>query len=305
MLNREDDPKKSVLAMCTCCANVYHPKCAGLCATVRRMQENWACPECVFIAESELKMVPLHRTPGVMNANDPANSRNLAVDAVVSTDDDDVTAKEPEAYHKLPWLRWKMGQQRDFQAEANVLQQLANDRGYVVWFLPKFHCEINWAELYWCNAKTFVRGKVDGKLGTMHKALWLSYGRVNTPLVLMRRFARKVREIIHMYRYEVDGTFAVYCQKMFNKHRLSFINANALKPWAVGSHATCVKKEFVGVGKNKKRGTKMVMCTIVRINEEEKTCALQFGSSQLGFKRYDVPLSELRPIPEGSTSYAT
>ena len=92
---------------------------------------------------------------------------------------------------------------------------------------------------------------------------------------------------------------------MFKKHRLSFVNANALKPWAVGSHATCVKKEFVGVGKKKKRGTKMVMCTIVRINEEEKTCALNFGSTQLGFKRYDVPLSELRPVPEGSQSYAT
>jgi hypothetical protein len=74
---------------------------------------------------------------------------------------------------------------------------------------------------------------------------------------------------------------------------------------AVGSHATCVLKEFVGVGKNKKRGTKMAMYTTVRINEEEKTCALNFGSSQLGFERYDVPLSELRPIPEGPTSHAT
>jgi hypothetical protein len=94
---------------------------------------------------------------------------------------------------------------------------------------------------------------------------------------------------------------------MFNKHRLLFVNANALKPWAVGSHATCVKKEFAGVGKNKnkKRGTKMVMCTIVRINEEEKTCALNFGSTQLGFKRCNVPLSELRPVPEGSQSCAT
>ena len=45
--------------------------------------------------------------------------------------------------------------------------------------------------------------------------------------------------------------------------------------------------------------------TIARINEEEKTCTLNFGSTQLGFKRYDVPLSELRPVPEGSQSYAT
>jgi hypothetical protein len=111
---------------------------------------------------------------------------------------------------------------------------------------------------------------MESRASTMHKALRLSHGRVNTPLVLMRRFARKVREIIHLHEHEVDRTFAVYCQKMFNKPRLSFVNANALKPWAVGSHATCVKKEFVGVGKNKKRGTKWLWLCV-------RSCALWLG----------------------------
>jgi hypothetical protein len=81
---------------------------------------------------------------------------------------------------------------------------------------------------------------------------------------------------------------------MFNKHRLSFINANALKPRAVGAKATCTKKEGQ---------SQMVFCTVEDINEEASTCTINFGSAVLGVRRCGVPLTNLRPIPENSQAH--
>jgi hypothetical protein len=176
---------------------------------------------------------------------------------------------------------------------VNVLQQIALDNKFSLMFLPKFHCEMNWAELYWCTMKTYVRSKVDGKLGTMHKALWSSYGNNVLPTVLMRRFSRKVREIIHLYQHEVDGPFAVYCQKKFSRHRMSFINALALKRWAEGAKATCAKCQG---------GKKKVFCTVHDINEEIGTCTAKFGTTLF---RHGVPLEELSALPESSVYHAS
>ena len=113
-------------------------------------------------------MDPVHAHVG-MDPNAPASQPSNEVDPIQSDEVDDEDIEPLQHFHKLPWLRWTMGQQPDFKAEVNIVQQLALDRGYLLWFSPKFHCEINWAELCWCNSKTFARTKVDGKLGTMHK----------------------------------------------------------------------------------------------------------------------------------------
>ena len=154
---------------------------------MKRMNQDWACPECVWHAETELQLQPVHKAVGV-ELTDAAGQPAAEVDAVQSEAEIDPNREPLEHYHALPWLRWKMGQQPDFKGEVNVLEQVGLDRGYVLWFLPKFHYEINWAELYWANSKSFVRSKVDGKWGTMVKALWWSYGQNNAPLVFVASF---------------------------------------------------------------------------------------------------------------------
>ena len=47
----EADDSKRCLLMCTYCLNSYHPGCAGLCPTIRRLKDDWACPECVWEAK--------------------------------------------------------------------------------------------------------------------------------------------------------------------------------------------------------------------------------------------------------------
>ena len=59
----ETDDSKRCLLLCTYCLNAYHPGCAGLCPTIRRLKDDWACPECVWEAENVLKLDPLHLSP--------------------------------------------------------------------------------------------------------------------------------------------------------------------------------------------------------------------------------------------------
>ena len=91
---------------------------------------------------------------------------------------------EPPRDMSLKWLRWVMSHEPDFLAQQNLLTDLVTSRGHKVLFLPKFHCELNIAELYWSMLKACVRRHVDGKWGTMTMAVWLAFGTNNMPLEL-------------------------------------------------------------------------------------------------------------------------
>ena len=142
---------------------------------------------------------------------------------------------EPPRDMSLKWLRWVMSHEIDFLAQQNLLTDLVTSRGHKVLFLPKFHCELNITELYWSMLKACVRRHVDGKWGTMTKAVWLAFGTNNMPLELGQRFARKCRELLDLYGHEIDGPFTQCYQKIMNAHRGAFFDAHALKPWAGGA----------------------------------------------------------------------
>ena len=57
------DPEKECLVLCSYCYSSWHPKCAGLCPTIKRVQDDWCCPECVWVAEESLQLNPLHMDP--------------------------------------------------------------------------------------------------------------------------------------------------------------------------------------------------------------------------------------------------
>ena len=41
----------------------------------------------------------------------------------------------------------------DFKAQKSRIAEVVEARGHICMFLPKFHCELNYIELYWCLAK--------------------------------------------------------------------------------------------------------------------------------------------------------
>ena len=47
--------------------------------------------------------------------------------------------------------------ERDFQDQKGRLQEEVEALGHRVLFYPKFHCELNFIERYWCRAKWFAR----------------------------------------------------------------------------------------------------------------------------------------------------
>ena len=235
-INKTDDSKRCLL-MCTFCNNSYHPGCAGLCPTMRRFRDDWACPECVYLTEEKLQLSPVHQTP--QQALKAANARlaSSRTDAVES-EAGRRTDIEPENKTSLAWMRWRMAREADFKNEMNMLQKLIRGRGHLCMFLPKFHCDLNWAENQWGKSKPCVRKCCDGEWMTLCKATWLSFGELNISEELSMRFARKIRETIMMYVHGVDGAFAIYCQRLFNMHRLPFFDASSLAKWQGGSPAT-------------------------------------------------------------------
>ena len=47
------------------------------------------------------------------------------------------------------------------------LEKLANKYGVKLKFVPKYHCELNPIEGYWCHAKAFIRKYTDQSFNTL------------------------------------------------------------------------------------------------------------------------------------------
>ena len=105
----------------------------------------------------------------------------------------------------------------------------------------------------------------------MTKAVWLAFGTNNMPMELGQRFARKCRELLDLYSYEIDGPFAQYCQKIMNAHRGAFFDAHALKPWADGSEAVCAKSVD---------GVKTYRCKLSAVNAADETATAVFMNGE-------------------------
>jgi hypothetical protein len=50
-----------------------------------------------------------------------------------------------------------LGAEKDFRNQKGRLQEEVENLGHRVLFYPKFHCELNFIERYWCRAKWFAR----------------------------------------------------------------------------------------------------------------------------------------------------
>ena len=287
-IDKTDDSKRCLL-MCTFCNNSYHPGCAGLCPTIRRFRDDWACPECVYVAEEALQLEPLHLSPAQALRAATEALHSAATDAVES-EELDSNLEPTSSKTGLAWLRWRLSKEPDFIGEQNMLQTRIRERGHLSEFLPKFHCDINWAESHWGKSKPCVRNLVDGGWMKMYQAVWLSFGRKNMSELLAMRFARKVRETIGMHLTGMDCLFTECCQRLFNQHRLPFYDANSLAKWEVNSPATAIKHD---------RAKKRHFCRITAIDLEQGTCSVKFNG---GMVREGLPVSALKAAPDTSVN---
>ena len=283
----KDDEAKSVLLLCSCCYSAWHPNCAGLCPTIKRCRDDWACPECVYVAEAALDMD--HVDPATQHQASSETASHF-VEAQTEDDPDEEAAEAPPRDGSAKWMRWMLARETDFLEQDNVLTELVKKRGQLIMFLPKFHCELNWAELFWSMLKSCVRRHVDGTWGAMTASVWLAFGEENIPLTLVRAFARKCRELVGMCDYGLDGPFAQCYQKLLNAHRGAFCDPHALQERKVGAEATCHKKED---------GLKRCRCHIITIiDREDDTCEVDFGAGEtrkVSLAQLKVPATQRGP----------
>lgn len=70
-----------------------------------------------------------------------------------------------------------LSSQDDFKNQGSLLEELLESQDQIVWFYPKFHCELNWIERDWERARLLLAE-------TAHKPS-LDFGKPSRPHSLM------------------------------------------------------------------------------------------------------------------------
>ena len=73
-------------------------------------------------------------------------------------------------------MKMLIGTLPDFKAQKSRIHGVITARGHLCLFLPKFHCELNWIELYWCLAKWHTRGRADLTWKGLKRSIWEAFG---------------------------------------------------------------------------------------------------------------------------------
>ena len=170
-------PGAGALIDCTFCNHARHINvCAKLPKHVTQTFKKsgkvpgaWACPECIAYARGELDLDP---PPALKSIDDDISHEESDSDdddsdssddecGIVMADTVDVGAEtEMDSVDGVVFGVWSMSHMRmllsslpDFQSQKSRIHEVIESCGHICLFLSKFHCELNWIELYWCLIK--------------------------------------------------------------------------------------------------------------------------------------------------------
>ncbi len=110
-----------------------------------------------------------------------------------------------------------MASQSDFIAQKSAIVELIENAGHLCVFYPKFHCELNFIEMYWGAAKHYTRNHCDYTWAGLQETIPRALDSVN--IVTIRKFARKSWRYMQLYREGLMGKLAEYACKKFRSHR--------------------------------------------------------------------------------------
>jgi hypothetical protein len=125
---------------------------------------------------------------------------------------------------RLADARKLLQEQPDFQEQGEWLEEtVSRNDNCIIDFYPKFHCEFNFIELYWGQAKRYVRRNCDYSFAGLQRVVPESLRSV--PLSLIRKYARKCFRYMDAYRPKGEEGARLsmkqvqYAMKKYTSHR--------------------------------------------------------------------------------------
>ncbi|KIJ52407.1 hypothetical protein M422DRAFT_156698 [Sphaerobolus stellatus SS14] len=108
--------------------------------------------------------------------------------------------------------------QPDFLDQKPVLVELIESYGYIAFFYPKFHCELNFIEQCWGSGKYLYRMlPLTQNEAQMEQNIRSCLDQVD--ILKMRRFANRSARFIFAYQKGLNGTQATWVNKKYHGHR--------------------------------------------------------------------------------------
>ena len=118
-------------------------------------------------------------------------------------------------------MRTVLSFHEDFSTENTIVEEYLKSRGHQVYFLPKFHCELNAIERVWGQAKVYCRAYTNFTISRLRQIVNPALDSVSVDLI--QKFDRKARDYEQAYRDGHKAGKAVEdTVKLYNSHRRVF-----------------------------------------------------------------------------------
>jgi len=110
-----------------------------------------------------------------------------------------------------------MSSQADFVEQKSQLVLEVEAAGHIADFYPKYHCETNFIERVWGEAKRWARK--DCQFDFTHLKENVVKIIRNIPLDHIRRYYRRAMRYVDAYRRELSGPLAEWAVQKYRRHR--------------------------------------------------------------------------------------
>jgi hypothetical protein len=118
--------------------------------------------------------------------------------------------------------RQLLSSQPDFFEQRSAVQEAVEEAGHICIVLPKFHCELNFIEHFWCDVKRYLRTNCDFTWETLRDNMPLALASV--PLERIRKYEHRMHRWLEAYEKGMDAKAAQtevkkYSSRIYTSHR--------------------------------------------------------------------------------------